>query len=204
MHIDFSRDTIYLARYSQERLFDVLSGRFAGIQHTRVWLSKTRSLAMNLGSLSKGPWTWDPPTYPGVKRLSSLDGLKDASTFFAKVFSVFPILQDFKLVADARNPDLGGSVEITQLSSDHEDFYDSSGREIASRWISGALDRLKTEFPNLHQPRVCLALLTNGSNSEVLERCWDHLYACCRFSEPGFDGHRWESESDESVWPDSP
>lgn len=161
-------------------------------------------MAKNLGSLLKGPWTWDPPTYPGVKRLSSPDGLKDASTFFAKVFSVFPILQDFKLVVEGRNSDLGGSVEITQPSSDHEDFYDSSVREIASRRIPGALNRLKTEFPNLHQPRVYLALLTNGNNSEVLERRWDYLHVFCRFSEPEFDGHRWESESDESVWPDSP
>ncbi|KAG4442938.1 hypothetical protein IFR05_001551 [Cadophora sp. M221] len=204
MHIDFSRDTIYLARYSQERLLDVLSGRFANIQHTHVWLSKTRSLAMNLGSLSKGPWTWAPPTYPGVKRLSRPDGLQDASTFFVKIFGMFPMLKDFRIVIDGRNPDLGGSVEIAQPSSDHEDFYDPSGREVALRWIPGALDHVKTTFPDLHLPHVCLALLTNGNNSEALERRWDYLHACCRFSEPGFDGHRWESESDESAWADSP
>ncbi|KAH7351321.1 hypothetical protein BKA65DRAFT_476646 [Rhexocercosporidium sp. MPI-PUGE-AT-0058] len=204
MHIDFSRDTIYLARYSQERLFDVLDGCFAEIQHTRAWLSKARCLAMKLGSLSKGPWTWDPPSYPGVKRLPSPDGLRDASTYFARICGTFPVLKDFKMVIDGKNPDLRVHVEITQPSSEHEDFYDPSGRETASRWIPDGLDPVRTAFPDLSQPQVSLALLTNRNNSEALERRWDYLHACCRFFEPGFDGHRWESESDSSVWPDSP
>ncbi|KAH7399755.1 hypothetical protein BKA64DRAFT_464407 [Cadophora sp. MPI-SDFR-AT-0126] len=194
MYIDFCRDTIYLARYSQERLFDVSDGRFAEIQHTSAWTSNAQSLAVNLGSLSKGPWTFDPPTYPGVERLSGLEGRNDASSFFVKFFRSFPKLREFTVIIDGRHPDLGGSVEIVQASSDHEDFYEPSGQYSAKRWIPGVLDKVKEVSPDLRQPHVYLAVLTNGSNSATLERRWDYLHACCRFCEPGYDGHRWESD----------
>ncbi|KAG4422244.1 hypothetical protein IFR04_004624 [Cadophora malorum] len=195
IYIDFYRDTIYFARYSQERLFDVLDGRFAEIQHTGMLTSKARSLAINLGSLSKGPWNWDPDTYPGVEHLSSAEGRTDASKLFVKMFRSFPKLRELFVVVDGRHPDLGGSVEIARPSSDQEDFYEPAGQDIAKRWIPEALNKVREISPDLHQPRVALAVLTNGSNSAILERRWDYLHACCRFREPGADGHRSESES---------
>lgn len=164
-------------------------------QHTSTLTSGARSLAINLGSLSKGPWIWDLSTYPGVERLSTTEGRSDASKFFIKVFRSFPNLQELFFVIDGRHPDLGGSVEIARPSSDHEDFYEPAGQDIAKRWIPEALDSVRGMSPDLHQPRVALAVLTNGSNSAILERRWDYLHACCRFREPGADGHRSESES---------
>ncbi|KAK0102230.1 hypothetical protein ONS95_005853 [Cadophora gregata] len=160
-----------------------------------IWTSKTQSLAMNLGSLSKGPWTWDLPTHPELERLSDLGGRNEPSLFLMTLFRSFPKLKEFIVIMDRKVPDDRPPIGTPQFSIHFEDSHDLAGGDISGRWIPGALKHLKELFPDLHQPHVCLARLTEESNPSILRRRDNYLHACCKYCEAGLDRQRSEFAS---------
>lgn len=140
-------------------------------------------------------------------------GQEEAARYLYSMFKHFPNLRQFSWVLDGRKPSFGGHAQLVKATGDFEDFHVENGRDVASRWIPGVMERLRLMFSSLRLPIVQLAVLTNGQDSVSVERRWDYFDTCCRFCRP--EEYRPPSVSeelmecffelgaiDESVYPD--
>ena len=169
MYINFSKDTIFVTRDAVDDLKEVLVG-----SHRRVrfmnWRTKVRNLALPLDILER-PGYLRAALIPGPEPADP-KGFKEATRYIADIVRTFPGLKDLSLVIDARNPGFGGDAEIIESTSEHEDYEEPEGRELASSWIPEVLAGLASESSDVQLPSVRLALLINGRDTPELERRW--------------------------------
>ncbi|KAK0103856.1 hypothetical protein ONS96_004965 [Cadophora gregata f. sp. sojae] len=181
MYIDYSKDTIFISRYTQDQLRDVLLGYYQAVRFTN-WRLKVRNLAMSLAVLKKSRYS-RVALFPGPEPADP-NGYEEATRYLANVIRMFPKLHDLSFVIDGRNPGFGGNVEIVEASSEHEDYDVVGGRDLASAWIPQVFENLKTVLSDGKIPSVRVALLINGRDTPNLERRWSYLRIRCGVCHP--------------------
>lgn len=193
VYVDFSRDTFYLNR---DEHMHVMCGFAMDIPEDLYWTARVQNLAVNLGMFAIRN-IGEIPRYSRFEQFWTPEGQADVIRDLLDIFENFPALKKFNFALDGRNPIFGGPVEIIEPTAEFEDYWEPDGRTLASAWIPDTLSELHRQRPQVRiPPQVGLKLLTNGKDMEHLERRWDYCYACCRFVEPGYQGHRSNASSE--------
>ena len=101
---------------------------------------------------------------------------------------------------DGRKPDVdaNGSVDLSEPTDEHEDYYEENGRNKALEWVQKLQGKLKLKLQTPRDCSVRLSLLITGEDTAELERRSDYIHAVCRFCAPEYKGHRPYSTSSQS------
>jgi hypothetical protein len=193
VYVDFSRDTFYLN--IDENVHLIVGFEGWDISSDLYWATKAQNLAVNLGIFGERN-IGEIPRYARFEQLWTPEGQAVVIQEFLDLFQNLPALKELNFVLDGRNPIFGGPVEIIEPTAEFEDYWEPDGRTLASAWIPDTLSELHRQRPEVKiPPKVGLKLLTNGKDTEHLERRWDYCFARCRFAEPGYKGHRSDASS---------